>query len=112
MPKRNPALPQEWPGQKITHAEVEEILVVLKDPRGATAIGERLAIALLEHSPSELKKRLDKLGNEVGNTLVDALMAAEGSLKARSGLVMMALARVACASGAVKWPESKGATEA
>jgi hypothetical protein len=108
MPKRKPSLPQQWPGHQFSHADIEAVLDRLRkdqDPKGGSFIGERLAFALLEKSPAEMKEALDKIDNEAGNELTDCLFAAETSLKTRLTLVHAAIARVAIASGAAPWVE-------
>jgi hypothetical protein len=74
-------------------------------PTSATFVGERFALALLEKTPRDLKKILNRLDNEAGSELTDALLAAEESLRWRLKLVTTAFARVAIASGVAPWVE-------
>lgn len=108
MPKRKP--PQKWPGRTFDRSEIETIIDALASHQSRTSasfMGERLAIALLEQSPRQLTATLKKLAldKEQGEALIDAVSAAEESLRERSKLVSTAFARMCIASGAVEWPE-------
>ena len=57
------ALPQQWPGHCFSRPEVEAVLAKLREhqePQAAPFVGERLAIALLEKAPAELKEPISE----------------------------------------------------
>ena len=101
-------LPQQWPGHRFSRPDIEALLTLLSErqsPSGAPCIGERLALAMLEQTPAELKGMLDSLDNEAGHAMTDVILAAEDSLRKRLQFVTTAFSRIAIASGVVPWTQ-------
>ena len=108
MAKSKVALPHQWPGHRFSRSDIQALLTWLGEQQsseGAAYIGERLALAMLEQTPAELKGRLDGLDNDAGHEMTTVILAAEDSLKKRLQFVTTAFARIAIASGVVPWTE-------
>lgn len=70
-------------------------------PNGLTSMGEKFAMVVLSKTQAELRQMVDKLerdskvdGDDAGNHMVDAILAASESLKIRLQLVDAAFARL------------------